>query len=96
MAPCSSFPYVWHLQIGFPYFFDSFLSPDRHIDSDIMSKAEHSEESVQVKPMECTIDDSVMENTVWRKLDLYILPLASMFYFLSFLVIISLILDFLS
>jgi hypothetical protein len=30
--------------------------------------------------------DLVMERTIWRKLDLYILPVVSMFYFLSFLV----------
>lgn len=29
--------------------------------------------------------DLVMERTIWRKLDLYILPVVSMFYFLSFL-----------
>jgi hypothetical protein len=45
------------------------------------------EVGAQVEPMERTVDhDSVMENRIWRKLDLYILPLASMFYFLSFLV----------
>ena len=62
-----------------------------YVDSEVMSEKEHSEECVTVKPMEYTIDDSVKENRIWRKLDLYILPLASMFYFLSFLVITSLI-----
>lgn len=42
-------------------------------------------EDAWVKPT-TAIDDSVIKNTIWRKLDLYILPLVSMFYFLSFLV----------
>jgi len=31
-------------------------------------------------------EDPVMDRRVWRKLDLYILPVVAMFYFLSFLV----------
>ena len=30
--------------------------------------------------------DPVLEKTIWRKLDFYILPVVAMFYFLSFLV----------
>ena len=41
------------------------------------------EDESQVK---CTVDDSIVENRIWRKLDLYILPLAAMFNFLSLLV----------
>lgn len=31
-------------------------------------------------------EDSAMAKRVWRKLDLYLLPVVTMFYFLSFLV----------
>jgi hypothetical protein len=56
--------------------------------SEGMGKPEHlvSEDNGQVKSSECTVDNSVVENMIWRKLDLYILPLASVFNLLSLLV----------
>ena len=45
-----------------------------------VSAAEDSSWETLVDPID------TMETKIWRKLDLYILPVVSMFYFLSFLV----------
>jgi hypothetical protein len=46
-----------------------------------LSAAEDSSWETLIDPA-----DTDMETKIWRKLDLYILPVVSMFYFLSFLV----------
>jgi hypothetical protein len=71
----------------FTYLLMTLFDP-ANSDSKVMPKIEYaiSEESARVGPTEPVADDSIMGNRIWRKLDLYILPLASVFYFLSFLV----------
>jgi len=53
--------------------------------SDIEKHSDHDSKSVSSSEPEVAVDPE-MEKKVWRKLDMYVLPIVAMFYLLSFLV----------
>lgn len=60
--------------------------PEKSVQSDSQSKLEKRTSSESSLGGFDVVENPAMEARVWRKLDLRVLPVVAMFYFLSFLV----------
>jgi hypothetical protein len=62
-------------------------SPPSHHSADPEKREKHSLSDQSLDGLaEAPLVDDALEKRVWRKLDLFVLPVVSMFYLLSFIV----------